>query len=170
MAYETHVDTSKAELAKVAVITLSDTRTPQTDTSGQLIQKLLTDAGHTVSLYKLLPDYPTDLLEHLLEQCLSDNNVHAIITNGGTGVYKRDLAIPIIDKFIDTPLPGFGELFRMLSYEQIGAGAILSRALGGVARSRPIFALPGSTKAVELAMTKLILPEIKHLLGELRKK
>ena len=92
-----------------------------------------------------------------------------ILTNGGTGIARRDSTFEVIDALIDKRLPGFGELFRMLSYEQIGSGAILSRAVAGVTRGKVLFAMPGSTKAVELAMSKLILPEIKHLLFELRK-
>ncbi|CAN5422454.1 molybdenum cofactor biosynthesis protein MoaB [soil metagenome] len=170
MAYAEHQQQSQAIVCRFAVITLSDTRTPETDTSGQTISRLLTEAGHAVGLYKLLPDDPVEAFSALLENCLVDDQIHAIVTNGGTGIYKRDLAVPAVEQIIDTPLPGFGELFRVLSYEQIGSGAMASRAVGGVARRKPVFALPGSTKAVELAMTKLILPEIRHLLGELRKK
>jgi len=170
MGIEEHKAQAESVTAKFAVITLSDTRTPDSDISGQTISKLLTGDGHTVSYYKVLPDYPAEQLSATLENCLMNNDVHAIITNGGTGVYKRDLAIPEVEKIIDTPLPGFGELFRMLSYEQIGSSAMLSRAVGGVAKRKPVFALPGSTKAVELAMTKIILPEVKHMLLELRKK
>ncbi len=170
MAYEEHQQQSQAIVCRFAVITLSDTRTPETDTSGQTISRLLTEAGHTVGFYTLIPDDPVEQFSAVLENCLMDAQLHAIVTNGGTGIYKRDLAVPAVERIIDTPLPGFGELFRMLSYEQIGSGAMASRAVGGVARRKPVFALPGSTKAVELAMTKLILPEIRHLLGELRKK
>ena len=92
-----------------------------------------------------------------------------ILTNGGTGISRRDQTINVIEKRLTQPLPGFGELFRMLSYEQIASGAMLSRAVGGIANGKLIFAMPGSTKAVELAMTQLILPELGHLLAELRK-
>jgi len=170
MGYEEHQQQSQAITCRFAVITLSDTRTPETDTSGQTISRLLTEAGHRVGFYKLMPDDPVEQFSAVLENCLVDHKIDAVITNGGTGIAQRDLAVPAIEKFIDSPLPGFGELFRMLSYEQIGSGAMASRALGGIARRKPVFALPGSTKAVELAMTKLILPEIRHLLGELRKK
>jgi molybdenum cofactor biosynthesis protein B len=170
MAYAEHQQKAQSIVGRFAVITLSDTRTPETDTSGQTIRRLLTDAGHTIARYQILPDSPPAHLATTLQECLTDPAIDAIITNGGTGVYQRDLAIPEIEKVLDTPLPGFGELFRMLSYEQIGSGAMLSRAVGGVANGKPVFALPGSTKAVELGMTKLILPEVKHLLLELRKK
>ena len=169
MAYEQHTEEGKSLNVRVAVVTLSDTRTPETDTSGQTIRKLLEADGHIVASYDLVPDYPTDKFKSLLDHLLLAQNA-AIITNGGTGIYRRDLAIPIVESVIDIPLPGFGELFRMLSYEQIGSGAFASRATGGVARGKLIFSLPGSTKAVELGMTKLILPELRHLVGQLRKK
>ncbi len=170
MGYQDHQQAAQSHTGKFAVLTLSDTRTPETDISGQTIRRLLTEAGHTVSYYKVLPDFPIEQLTATLENCLMNNDVHAIITNGGTGIYKRDLTVPEIEKIIDTPLPGFGELFRQLSFEQIGSGAMLSRAVGGIARRKPVFALPGSTQAVELGMNQLILPEIKHMLMELRKK
>jgi molybdenum cofactor biosynthesis protein B len=169
MAYQQHLDESKSLNVRVAVVTLSDTRTPETDTSGQTIRKLLEADGHTVADYALLPDYPTDKLKSHLDNLLM-SDVAAVITNGGTGIYRHDLAIPVVETFIDIPLPGFGELFRMLSYQQIGSGALASRATGGVARGKLLFALPGSTKAVELGMTTLILPELRHLIGQLRKK
>ena len=103
----------------------------------------------------------TDLLAH--------PDVDAVLTNGGTGISRRDQTIDVIERLIEQPLPGFGELFRMLSWEQIGSGAMLSRAAGGIVHGKLVFAMPGSTGAVELAMTKLILPEMKHLLRELRK-
>jgi molybdenum cofactor biosynthesis protein B len=168
MAYADHQSSAKTISARCAVVTLSDTRTQETDTSGQLIQQLLTAAGHTIAHYAIVPDDPTQLAP-LLEQLLTDANIDNILTNGGTGISRRDQTIDVIEKAIDHSLPGFGELFRMLSYQQIGSGALLSRATGGIARGKPIFAMPGSTKAVELAMVKLILPEMGHLIFELRK-
>ena len=168
MAYESHITSAKQVVARCAVVTLSDTRTPETDTSGQLIQRLLTEQGHTVVDYQLIKDDPARL-RPLLERLLSDPAVDAILTNGGTGISPRDQTIDVVEAALDHPLPGFGELFRMLSWDQIGSGALLSRAVGGVARGKPIFAMPGSTKAVELAMTKLILPELRHVLWELNK-
>jgi molybdenum cofactor biosynthesis protein B len=92
-----------------------------------------------------------------------------VLTNGGTGISRRDQTVGVVERHLEQQLPGFGELFRMLSWEQVGSGAMLSRAVGGIARGKVVFAMPGSTPAVELAMTKLILPEIRHLLKELRK-
>lgn len=169
MAYQQHIDDTKAIRVHVAIVTLSDTRTPDTDTSGQAIRKLLEDAGHVVADYAVQSDDP-DLLKRKLGQLIAKADLHAVITNGGTGISPRDLAIPAIEGLIEIPLPGFGELFRMLSYQQIGSGALASRATAGVVQGKLIFALPGSTKAVELGMTQLILPELKHLIGQIRRK
>ena len=150
------------------MITLSDTRTPENDTSGRTICALLESNGHAIAQYAILKD-DAALLDEKLLQLLGSPQLDVILTNGGTGISRRDQAITVIEKHLEQPLPGFGELFRMLSWEQIGSGAMLSRAVGGIARGQLLFAMPGSTKAVELAMTRLILPELKHLLGELRK-
>ena len=168
MAYEQHITRAKSISARCAVITLSDTRAEAADTSGRRIRELLESDGHTAARYAILPDDPQQLAP-LLDQFLADGGVDAIFTNGGTGVSRRDNTIAVVESKLTLPLPGFGELFRMLSYQQIGSGAILSRAVGGVANDKLLFAMPGSTKAVELAMTKLILPELRHLLAELRK-
>jgi molybdenum cofactor biosynthesis protein B len=168
MAYQLHIHSAKDIKASCAVITLSDTRTADTDTSGQLIRKLLTDAGHEIAAYHLIKDDANEL-ELLAARLIADPAVDVLLTNGGTGIAKRDQTVGVIEKMTDRPLPGFGELFRMLSWEQIGSGAMLSRAVAGITRGKPIFAMPGSTKAVDLAMTKLILPELRHILWELRK-
>ena len=168
MAYEQHLKSAKKIVARCAVVTLSDTRTAETDTSGQLIQKLLREAGHEVAAYHVIRDDPAEL-EKLLQALLADARVDVVLTNGGTGIANRDQTIGVVERVIDQPLPGFGELFRMLSWQQVGAGAMLSRATGGIARGKPIFAIPGSSKAVELGMTQLILPQVRHILYELRK-
>jgi molybdenum cofactor biosynthesis protein B len=168
MSYEQHARASTDVNARCAVITLSDTRTAATDKSGDRIRELLSAASHTVVRSDILKDDPTEL-ELLLKSLLDRADVDTILTNGGTGISRRDQTIAVVERLIDQPLPGFGELFRMLSWDQIGSGAMLSRAVGGIAGGKLIFALPGSTAAVELAMTKLILPEIRHLLFELRK-
>lgn len=168
MAYEQHQEAAKYVTARCAVITLSDTRTAENDGSGQLIQRLLAEAGHAIARYQIVKDDPAELAP-LLADLLNDAKIDAILTNGGTGIARRDQTISVIERCIDQPLPGFGELFRMLSWEQIGSGAMLSRAAGGIARGKPLFAMPGSSKAVELAMRRLILPEMGHLLSELRK-
>ena len=173
MAYDQHVRSGKHVVARCAVVTLSDTRTPENDTSGQTIRQLLEAAGHVVARYALIPDDPTRLTT-LLNELLADPAVDLILTNGGTGIARRDQTIAAVERVIAQPLPGFGELFRMLSWDEIGSGAMLSRAAGGIAydpcgHGKPLFAMPGSTKAVELAMNKLLSPEIGHLLSELRK-
>ena len=168
MAYAEHHASAQTLVARCAIITLSDTRTPETDRSGATARRLIESADHLVTHYQIIPDDPGELAT-LLEMLLGTTDVDAILTSGGTGISRRDQTIDVIERMIQIPLPGFGELFRMLSWEQIGSGAILSRAVGGVARGKLLFAMPGSTAAVELAMTKLILPEIGHLLFELRK-
>ena len=168
MAYQEHVQSADQVVARCAVVTLSDTRNESTDTSGATIKRLLVEHGHQVVFYGILRDEPA-LLDALLRELFARDDVDCILTNGGTGVSRRDMTVGVVERAIEQPLPGFGELFRMLSYEQIGSGAMLSRAVGGIARGKLIFAMPGSTKAVELAMTQLVLPEIRHLLFELRK-
>jgi molybdenum cofactor biosynthesis protein B len=168
MAYDQHIRDAAGAVARCAVFTLSDTRTEATDKSGRRICELLADAGHAVAHYQILPDDPA-ALEPLLRELLARADVDAILTNGGTGISRRDQTVGVVERVLDQPLPGFGELFRMLSWEQVGSGAMLSRAVGGIVGGKLVFAMPGSTGAVELAMTKLILPEMKHLLRELRK-
>lgn len=165
---EQHLKDAEAIVARVAVLTLSDTRTDATDTSGRRIRELLEDDRHVVAASAVIPD-DAERLESTLGDWLAREDVDAVITNGGTGIARRDNTIPVVTRMLETPLPGFGELFRMLSWEQVRSAAMLSRAAGGVARGKLLFALPGSTQAVDLAMTKLILPELRHLVRELRR-
>jgi len=169
MSYADHRKSADAIVARCAVVTLSDTRTESTDTSGGAIRRALKDAGHEIAEYRIIKDEPAELTS-LLQSLLARQDIDSILTNGGTGISRRDQTIGVIERLIEQPLPGFGELFRMLSFEQIGSGAMLSRATAGIARRKLIFAMPGSTKAVELAMTRLILPELRHLIFELRKR
>jgi molybdenum cofactor biosynthesis protein B len=168
MSVEQHRACGKGIIARCAVVTLSDTRDESTDKSGAAIKSFLTAAGHTVAHYQIIKDEPANLRQ-LLNELLAKKDIDAIITNGGTGVAARDQTIPVVESIIQLPLPGFGELFRMLSYEQVGAAAMLSRAAAGAVNGKLVFALPGSTRAVELAMQKLIGPELGHLLNHLRK-
>jgi molybdenum cofactor biosynthesis protein B len=168
MSYDQHQKTAATLIAFIAIITLSDTRTESTDKSGQKIRELILQASHQIAHYQIIKDDPAEL-EPLLRSLLPRHDIDVILTNGGTGISRRDRTTDVLERLIEHPLPGFGELFRMLSWNEIGSGAMLSRATGGIAQGKLIFAMPGSTPAVELAMTKLILPEIRHLLHELRK-
>ena len=150
------------------VITCSDTRTPETDTSGQLIQRLLNEHGHQVIAYHVIKDDPSDI-QRLITQHAQDDSLHAIIINGGTGISRRDSTFEAIDRLLEKRLDGFGELFRYLSYKDIGSPAMLSRATAGLYHGKVVFSTPGSTAAVRLAMEQLILPEIGHIVGELQK-
>jgi molybdenum cofactor biosynthesis protein B len=148
------------------VVTISDTRTEATDSSGAAIVELLTAAGHEIARRKLVKDDPTAVRNAVLA---GRTAADVIITTGGTGMTARDNTYETIASLLDKRLDGFGELFRMLSYADIGAAAMLSRATAGSIGTTAVFALPGSENAVRLAMTKLILPEIGHVVRELRR-
>lgn len=150
-----------------AVITVSDTRSPETDRSGQLIKHLLVDNGHAVATYTILKDEPAQIRAQL-EILGKRSNLDTVIFNGGTGIAPRDTTYDAIESLLEKTLPGFGELFRFLSYQEIGSRAIASRAIAGVYQSKLIFSLPGSTNAVQLAMQQLIMPELAHLVSQLR--
>lgn len=150
------------------VITCSDTRTPDTDTSGQLIQRLLKEQGHTVAAYHLVKDEPSKI-KAKIKAAVVDKKVQAIIINGGTGISKRDSTFEAVDAMLEKRLVGFGEVFRYLTYREIGSSAIMSRATAGIIKGRVLFSTPGSENAVRLAMEKLILPELGHLVKELTK-
>lgn len=152
----------------VAVLTLSDTRSPAEDRSGTLIREFLTWRGHVVVAYDVLPEEP-DAMTTLLRRWIENPEISAIITNGGTGISGRDSTYEVILNLIEKELPGFGELFRMLSWQEIGAAAMLSRAIAGSVGGTAIFSLPGSSNAVRLAMEKLIGPELAHVVHELEK-
>ena len=156
------------ERVRVAVLTISDTRTPETDTGGNAIVELMRKAGHEVSRREIVED-DAPRIEMVLQEFLADASVDAVITTGGTGISARDTTYEVVSRLIDKKLDGFGELFRMLSYEEIGAAAILSRAVAGASGSKFVACLPGSTNAVRLAMEKLLVPEIPHVVFELRK-
>ena len=149
------------------MVTVSDTRTHETDTSGERIRTALEGAGHRVVSYAILPDEPARIREHV-ERALDDPGVQAVIVNGGTGIAPRDTTYEALTALFDKRLDGFGELFRMLSFEQVGAAAMLSRAAAGVARGKILASLPGSPDAVELAMRRLLVPQLGHMAGLLR--
>jgi molybdenum cofactor biosynthesis protein B len=150
------------------VITCSDTRTPATDTSGSCIMQMLTEAGHTVVAYHLVKDEPAKI-QAKIKSAVIDKKVQAIILNGGTGISRRDSTFEAVDAMLEKRLDGFGEIFRYLTYQEIGSPAIMSRATAGIIKGRVLFSTPGSENAVRLAMEKLILPELGHLVKELTK-
>ena len=150
------------------VLTISDSKTPETDTSGTLIREHLAAAGHTVIGHAIVRDEPTQVTAVVRKGC-ADPAVEAFILTGGTGVTSRDSTFEAVEALLDKRLTGFGELFRMLSYAEVGAAAMLSRAQGGVVQGRALFSLPGSPNACRLALEKLILPELGHVLREVRR-
>ena len=156
---------SERYAVRCGVITVSDTRSPETDKSGKLIKDFLSEAGHQIKFYQVVKDDP-EAIETLLKS-LAKKDLDAILLNGGTGIAPRDNTFDVVARLLEKILPGFGEIFRMLSYEEIGSRAIASRAVAGTYRSQVVFSMPGSSGAVRLAMTKLILPEIRHLVKQL---
>jgi molybdenum cofactor biosynthesis protein B len=151
------------------IITVSDTRTPDSDSGGALLAELLERAGHPVVGRQIARDEPGEI-RAALDGALERDGVAAILLTGGTGVAPRDVTPEAIEPRLERVIPGFGELFRALSYAEIGSAALLSRALGGIAAGRVVLALPGSRAAIRLAMEKLVLPELGHLVAEAVKK
>ena len=157
---------SDLRAVRCGVITVSDTRSPKTDTSGNLIKELLGEAGHEICHYAVVKDEP-DEIALLVKDLVAEGNIEALLLNGGTGIAPRDNTYDVLERIIDKVLPGFGEIFRQLSYAEIGSRAIASRAMAATYGSTLIFSMPGSSGAVRLAMTKLILPELRHLVKQL---
>lgn len=150
------------------VVTVSDTRNEDTDSSGRAIVESLQAAGHHLVGRVIVQDDP-DLIRRTIEEQLEGGDAQVVISTGGTGITSRDNTVEVVDALLEKRLDGFGELFRMLSYQQIGASAIMSRATAGLAAGRIIVALPGSERAVRLAMEKLLLPELGHLVQQASK-
>jgi molybdenum cofactor biosynthesis protein B len=148
--------------AGVAVITLSTSRSLKTDTSGDVIQKILEDNRHRVLVRKVIPD-SRQVLRAVLRELARDKSVNAIITTGGTGLAPTDVTIEAVHGMLDKELPGFNSLFMLLSYQQVKSASMLSRALAGTIKGRIIFCLPGSPKACKLALESLIVPELGHI-------
>jgi len=148
-----------------AIVTVSDSRTPETDDSGKLLRTMIEAAGHVVVDYRIVRDEPDEVLRALEE--FAAGLARIVVFNGGTGISQRDRTYDVIARMLEKTLPGFGEIFRMLSYGEVGAAAMLSRATAGVYMGRIIVSLPGSPNAVQLGMEKLILPEAQHLAWEL---
>lgn len=149
----------------LAVLTVSDTRTLETDTSGALIVERAEAAGHRVAARAIVPDEP-DRMRPLLQAYHARGDLHAVLVTGGTGISPRDRTFETVSDLLTKPLPGYGELFRMLSFAEIGPAAMMSRAVGGLMGELVILVMPGSRAAVELAMTRIILPELPHIVRE----
>jgi molybdopterin adenylyltransferase len=154
--------------ARCAVITVSDTRTLETDTGGQSLIDHLTIAGHSIVAREIIPDEPARM-RPLLESLRDRDDLDVILMTGGTGITTRDQTYETVTGLLDKPLPGYGEIFRMLSYHDIGPAAILSRATGGLLGRKVLLTMPGSPAAIRLAMEKIIIPQLPHLLREARR-
>ena len=150
---------------RCAVITVSDTRTRDTDTGGQLVVDKLQEAGHEIAAREIIPDDP-ERMASLVDELCSHGDIDAILLTGGTGISSRDQTYETISRLLTKVLPGYGELFRALSYQEIGAAGMLSRAVGGLAGRTVVLTMPGSPAGVRLAMEKLILPELGHLVAK----
>ncbi|WLR60832.1 MogA/MoaB family molybdenum cofactor biosynthesis protein [Guptibacillus hwajinpoensis] len=154
---------------RALIITVSDTRTVETDKSGDVIYSLLEDNSHMVGQRKIVKDEQEEI-RHAIQKGIDDKGVDVVLLNGGTGISKRDVTYEVVEAILEKELAGFGELFRMISYtDDIGTSAMLSRAIGGVTGETAIFAMPGSSGAVKLAMSRLLLPELPHIVRELHK-
>jgi len=151
---------------RVAVVTVSDTRTEETDASGRLLRESLSADGHTIAFSRIIKD-DGEGIHAALNEATSHPACDAIIFNGGTGIARRDTTFDVIDRALEKRLVGFGEIFRALSYEEIGSAAIMSRATAGAYRNRIVISIPGSTAAVRLALDKLIRPQLPHMVWEL---
>ena len=150
---------------KVAIITVSDTRTRENDTGGDLIENRVTNGGHTIVFRAIVKDEP-DQIGALLDKIADETQARLVLFTGGTGIAPRDTTFDVISRKLEKHMPGFGELFRMLSFAEVGAAAMLSRATAGTYRGRVVMSMPGSPNAVQVAMDKLIMPEIEHLAWE----
>jgi len=152
--------------ARVAVVTLSDTRTLENDVSGSTIKDLLTASGHRVMMHTVIAD-EADAIRGALHALVADPDLQLVVFNGGTGLAPRDVTVETVREMFDKELTAFGTMFAMLSWEQVGSACLLSRATAGVVKGRLVYCLPGSPKACKLAMEKLILPEIGHMLKQI---
>jgi molybdenum cofactor biosynthesis protein B len=159
---------SAPEHVRLAVLTISDTRTPENDTGGDTIEELMRGAGHEIVERRIVRDDAARIRTEIVN-LLARPDADAVITTGGTGISARDTTYEVVDRMIEKKLDGFGEIFRVLSYEEIGAAAILSRAVAGTVGTKLVACLPGSRNAVRLAVEKLLVPEISHVIFELRK-
>jgi molybdenum cofactor biosynthesis protein B len=153
------------KLVRVYVLTVSDSRTEATDTSGRAARELIEGAGHVVAGYRIVRDEPSEVT-HVIRRVADERTADVIITSGGTGISTRDTTYEAVTSLLEKRLDGFGEIFRMLSWGEIGSAAMMSRAVAGLYRGVAVFCTPGSTAAVKLALEKLIIPELGHLVFE----
>jgi molybdenum cofactor biosynthesis protein B len=165
MGADDHREKAGNEAIGVGLVTVSDTRTPETDKNHHYIQPRLAELGHVLVDYRIIKDEP-DQVEAVLDDFSANPQIRILLFNGGTGIAPRDTTYDVVSRKLEKVLPGFGEIFRVLSYEEVGAAAMLSRAIGGVYRNTVVFSMPGSTNAVKTAMEKLIIPELNHLAWE----
>jgi molybdopterin adenylyltransferase len=159
---------SSPDVVRCALVTVSDTRTPETDTGGQLLHDLMVSAGFVIASRQIIRDEPA-VMRPLVEQFCHEPQIDAVLLTGGTGLGSRDQTFETISSLLTKPLPGYGELFRWLSYQEIGAAAMLSRAVGGLVGRTVVLTMPGSPAAVRLAVERLIAPELRHLVREARR-
>ena len=164
MGFKEHKDKAPRRVA-CAVITVSDSRNESSDTSGRIIINLLRENLHEITDYRIFKDEPEEIKAYL-EEILNRKDVQAVILNGGTGISKRDRTYEVVESFIEKKIDGFGEIFRYLSFREIGSPAIMSRAVAGVCKGKIIISIPGSENAVKLAMERIILPELGHMVWE----
>lgn len=158
------------EQVSCMIVTVSDTRTIDTDTSGQLIRDLLESNGYSIAKYTIVKD-DYDGIRQLLREAASNPNVEAVLLTGGTGIAPRDTTYEAVRSLLNKEMSGFGEIFRYLSYtEDIGSAAILSRAIAGTVGNMAVFSMPGSTGAVKLAMERIVIPELRHVMREINKR
>ncbi|MBL1218753.1 MAG: MogA/MoaB family molybdenum cofactor biosynthesis protein [Planctomycetes bacterium] len=177
MSTNEHREAAGKRAVQCAVLTVSDTRTAETDVGGDTVCRILEEHGHTVVQRGICPDEASEI-GRVLGWWLDDESIQAVVTTGGTGISPRDTTIEIVERLLTTKMDGFGELFRMLSWDEVGAAAMLSRATAGLAvrqegpaaRDIFVFAIPGSVNAVETAVGKLIAPELSHLVWERKKR
>jgi molybdenum cofactor biosynthesis protein B len=166
MGAEDHREKAGHGPVTIALVTVSDTRTPDTDANRQYVEQRMGELGHQVAAYRLIKDEP-DQVAAVLDELAVLPEVQIILFNGGTGISRRDTTYDVVSRMLEKPLPGFGELFRMLSWQEVGAAAMLSRATAGTYRGKFVASVPGSPNAVQTAVEKLIIPELNHLAWEL---
>lgn len=169
MGAEDHREKAGKGPVTVAIVTVSDSRTPETDQNRHYIEQRMNELGHRVAAYRLIKDEP-DQVAAALDELTTMPGVQLVLFNGGTGISPRDTTFDVVSRHLHKTLPGFGELFRMLSWQEVGAAAMFSRATAGVYNNTLVFSMPGSPNAVQVALEKLIIPEINHLAWEIARK